>query len=170
MEVPPPLPLATDRPPYDYMASPSLSLFARPGVTGIRIKRVPRLVRQRVGALVSYTDGPLDLEISLETGPSVLWDGVIIPDCGDAPDALGRDANALEFLELQYRHGKPLLALGSGVELLKAAKIPRRLPHGVQDPGVIEVESSDAAEGLESFIAALAGYRVYAREIDPARV
>ncbi|NYE59878.1 catalase [Duganella sp. 1224] len=196
MEVPPPLPLATDRPAYEYMASPSLSLFARPGATGIRTRRVallvgpgvdgmqtrklyaalldqaavPRLVGQRIGAVVSYTDAPLDVEISLESGPSVSWDGVVIPDCADARDALSRDANALEFLKLQYRHGKPLLALGSAVELLKAAKIPRKLPHGVQDPGVIVVESSDAAEGLQGFIGVLARHRVYARETDPPRV
>jgi catalase len=196
MEVPPPLPLATDRPPYDYPASPSLSLFARPGNAGIRTRRVallvgpgvdgaqtrklyaalldqgavPRLVGQKIGALASYTDAPLDVEISFETGPSVLWDGVMIPDCADARDALSRDANAQEFVKLQYRHGKPLLALGSGNELLKAAKIPRKLPHGVPDPGVIMVESSDAAEGLNRFVSALGQQRIYARETDPARV
>ena len=84
--------------------------------------------------------------------------------------ALSADALALEFVKLQYRHGKPLLALGSGAELLKAARIPRKLPQGLADPGVIVVEAPDAADGLASFKSVLAQHRVYARESDPPRV
>jgi catalase len=40
----------------------------------------------------------------------------------------------------------------------------------VPDPGVIMVESSDAAEGLNRFVSALGQQRIYARETDPARV
>ncbi|SDF72198.1 MULTISPECIES: catalase [unclassified Duganella] len=189
MAVPPPLPLASGQPPYDYMASPSLSLFARPGVTGIRTRRVavvvapgvegalvrklyasllddgavPRLVGARIGALESATDAALDVEISFETGPSVLWDGVVVL----APAA---DALAMEFVKLQYRHGKPLLAIGGGAELLKAARIPRKLPQGLPDPGIIIVEPGEAVQGLAAFKAVLAQHRVYARETDPPRV
>ncbi|TFW31408.1 catalase [Duganella callida] len=202
MEVPPPLPRATDQPPYDYPPSPSLSLRARPGHTGIRTLRVailvalgvdgaqvrqlyaallddgavPRLLSDRIGALATDDGAPLDVEISFETGPSVLWDGVIIagavPTVKGAPSGtlLHNDALALEFLKLQYRHDKPILALGSGAELLKAARIPRKLPHGVPDPGVIVAEPSDAAEALASFKAVLAQHRIYARETDPPRV
>ncbi|WP_432378304.1 catalase [Duganella sp. P38] len=192
MEVPPPLPLATGRPPYDYMPSPSLSLFARPGVTGIRTRRVaimvapgvdgalvrklyasllddgaaPRLIGARIGAVESATDAALDAEISFETGPSVLWDGAIV--AGGA--ALAADALAVEFVKLQYRHDKPLLALGGGAELLKAARIPRKLPQGLPDPGVIVVEPQAAAEGLAGFKAVLAQHRVYAREAESLRV
>ncbi|MYM27919.1 catalase [Duganella sp. CY15W] len=183
MLVPPPLPPAADRPPYDYPPSPGLSLFARPGSMGIRTRRVallvgantdlaqarslyasllddgavPRLIGERIGPVV---------EISLETAPSVLWDGVIVPD---AMPAVG-DVTVFEFLKLQYRHGKPLLALGNGAELFKAARIPHTLPHGVPDPGVIVAAAADAIEALASFKAVLAQHRVYARETDPPSV
>jgi catalase len=181
MELPPPLPLATERPPYDYQPSPALSLFARPGALGVRTRRVavvvgqgvdggqvrklyasllddgavPRLISARIGPLGTADDAPLDVEISFESAPSVLWDGVIL---ADSPVYVG-DAQVLEFLKLQYRHDKPLLALGNGAELLKAAKIPPK-----PDPGVIVADSADAAAALASFENVLAQHRVYARE------
>nr|WP_315249926.1 catalase [uncultured Duganella sp.] len=200
MPVPAPLPPASQQPPYDYMPSPSLSLFARPGVTGIRTRRVavvvapgvdgmlvrklyasllddgavPRLIGARIGRVESTTDAALDGEISLETGPSVLWDGVIVAGGAEPVKlpaaALAANALAVEFVKLQYRHGKPLLAVGAGAELLKAARIPRKLPQGVPDPGVIIVEPADADAGLAGFKSVLAQHRVYARETDPPRV
>jgi catalase len=197
MPLPAPLPPATDRPPYEYPPSAALSLFARPGATGIRTRRVallvapgvdgtqvralyasllddgavPRLVSERIGPLVAGSGASLDVEISLETGPSVLWDGVIVPDSASAQTEWHCNVVAQEFVKLQYRHNKPLLALGSGGELLRAAKIPRKLPRGgIADPGVIAVESADAVEALARFKTVLAQHRVYARETDPPRV
>ncbi|MRW89999.1 catalase [Duganella sp. FT80W] len=197
MSLPAPLPPATDRPPYEYPPSAALSLFARPGAVGIHTRRVallvapgvdgtqvramyasllddgavPRLVGDRIGPLAAGSGAPLDVEISFEAGPSVLWDGVIVPDSATAQTEWHGNVVAQEFVKLQYRHAKPLLALGSGGELLRAAKIPRKLPRGgIADPGVIEVESADAVEALARFKAVLAQHRVYARETDPPRV
>ncbi|WP_343731322.1 catalase [Duganella sp.] len=187
MELPPPLPLSSEQPPYEYPPSPALSLFARPGMLGVRTRRVaiivgqgvdgaqvrklyaslldagavPRLISARIGPLATADDSLLDVEISFEAGPSVLWDGAIV---ADSPVFVG-DAMALEFLRLQYRHDKPILALGNGAELLKAARIPRK-----PDPGVIVAASADAAEALNSFKAVLAQHRVYARENLASRV
>ncbi|MBV7535018.1 catalase [Duganella sp. sic0402] len=188
MQVPPPLPPASDRPPYDYMPSPSLSLFARPGQLGIRTRRValmvapgadgaligqlfasleeagavPCLIGARIGQAAAADGAVLDVADSYESAPSVLWDGAIAIQ--------GAGALAIEFIKLQYRHGKPILALGGAVELLKAAKIPRRLPQGLPDPGVIIVTPADVAEGLACFTSVLAQHRVHARETDPPRV
>jgi catalase len=196
MEVPPPLPLSSDRPMYHYPPSPALSLFSRPGNIGVVTRRVallvapgvdgaqtrklyaalldagavPRLVGQRVGKVAVPNDAPLDIEISFETGPAVLFDGAVIPDCDDAEGRLARDASVIEFLKLQYRHGKPLLALGSAAVLLRAAGIPVKLPGGEADPGVIVAEDGEVATALARFETALAQHRVYARETDPPRV
>ncbi|MBV6319572.1 catalase [Duganella violaceipulchra] len=209
MAVPPALPLATDLPMHDYPPSPSLSLFSRPGTTGIKTLKVallvapgvdaeqarrlyaalldggavPRLIGERIGKLPG-TD--LDVEISFETGPSVLWDGAIVPDRDDAyaglaaadtPHSdtpggtqLNRDVAAQEFLRLQYRHDKPLLAIGNGAQLLYAAGIPQDLPDGEPDPGVIVAERGVGESVLALFETALARRRVYARETDPPRV
>jgi catalase len=196
IEVPPPLPRSTPLPVPQYEPSPSLSLLSRPGETGIRTRRVaimvangvdaemvrtmygsllrdgavPRLVGQRLGKVTSLDDCPLDVEITFEAGPAVLYDAVIVPDGGELAAALARDANVLDFLRQQYRHGKAMMALGSGVELLVSAGVPMALPDGAEDPGLIVADGADAGSALMAFKAALAGHRVYARETDPARV
>jgi catalase len=190
--VPEPLPRATPLPIPAYAPSPSLSLLSRPGQRGIRTRRVaiivgngvdadmvramyasllregavPRLVGQRLGRVSTG----LDVEITFEAGPSVMFDGVIVPDGGELSDTLGMDANVLDFLRQQYRHGKPLLAVGSGAELLVKAGVVIALPDDSDDPGLIVVDGADGATGLETFKDRLAGHRVYARETDPPRV
>ena len=196
MELPPPLPPATDRPMYQYPPSSALSLFSRPGNIGVATRRVallvtpgvdgrqtrklyaalldagavPRLVGQRVGKVAAADDALLDVEISFEAGPSVLFDGAIVPDCADEEGKLSRDALAIEFLKLQYRHDKPLLAFGSGAVLLRAAGVPAKLPNGEPDPGVIVAQEGEVGPALARFETALAQHRIYARETDPPRV
>ena len=194
--LPAPLPRATPLPVPDYAPSPSLSLLSRPGQRGIRTRRVaifvgdgvdgemvremyaslllegavPRLVGQRLGRVTSLDGCPLDVEITFEAGPSVLYDGLVVPDGVEMSGMLGMDANVLTFLREQYRHGKPLLAVGSGVELLVSAWVAIDLPDDSEDPGLIVVDSADSRAGLEAFKDVLAGHRVYARETDPPRV
>jgi catalase len=111
---------------------------------------------------------PLEVEITLETGPSVVYDAAILPAGSAASNRLAQDPRALEFIRDQYRHGKALLALGSGIELLDTARIPRTLPDGGADPGL--VIDGDPHEALAAFKAAVARHRVWTRETDPPRV
>ncbi|MET0321482.1 MAG: catalase [Duganella sp.] len=200
MDVPPALPLATSRPPHVYPPSPALSLLHRPGNAGVVTRRVallvapgvdgpqtrklyaalldagavPRLVGAQIGKVAAADDAPLDVELSFEAAPSVVFDAVIVPDCGDgggdARTALPRDPRAIEFVKLQYRHLKPMLAVEGGAVLLRAAGIPDRLPGGEPDPGVIVAERADLADALAQFVAVLARHRVYARDTDPPRL
>ena len=97
MEVPAPQPRATDAPVPDYAPSPALSLLARPGQTGVRTRRVailvapgvdagqvgelyaglladgavPRVVGAMLGKVKPVKGKALDVEISLEAGPSI---------------------------------------------------------------------------------------------------
>ena len=57
---------------------------------------------------------PIDVDVSLEAAPSVLYDAVVLPERGRRGPSLRADGRALEFLKDQYRHCKPLLALGEG--------------------------------------------------------
>ncbi|WP_288381373.1 catalase [uncultured Massilia sp.] len=189
LEVPEPLPLATDAPIPDYPASPSLSLLARPGETGVRTRRVaifvapgvdgkqvtklyadlvqdgavPRLVSTMLGKVKGADGDTLDVEVSLEAGPSVLYDGMIVPDGAKAVEALARNAHAIDFVREQYRHCKPILVLGAGETLLDRAMVPKTLPDGSDDPGLF---IGDA----DGFKQALAAHRAFARETDPPMV
>ena len=168
--------------------SPALSLLARPGDGSIRTRRiailvadgadsdslselharlvgtgaVPRFVGPKLGTI-----SDLEIEVTIEAAPSVLFDAVVLPD-GAAADALGKIGPALEFVKDQYRHCKPILALGAGRRLLEAAGIPAALPDGRDDPGLLKAKSVDAA--FPAFEAAIAKHRHFERQTDPPRV
>jgi catalase len=55
LEVPPPMPLATDAPSPHYVPSPALSLLARPGVDGIKTRKVAILATHGVDAVTLKT-------------------------------------------------------------------------------------------------------------------
>ncbi|CUI05277.1 catalase [Massilia antarctica] len=195
MEVPAPLPLATSRPMHEYEPSPALSLLSRPGETGIRTRKVallvangvdgamvraiysslledgavPRVVASQLGKVTTSDGATLDVEITLEAGPSVLYDAVVVPD-GDAVTVLSRDAHALDFVREQYRHCKPILVVGAGAALLKKACVPPALPDGSADPALIGTEAGALAPALAAFKTALAAHRSFARETDPPGV
>jgi catalase len=196
IEVPAPLPLATDRPMPEYDPSPALSLLSRPGETGIRTRKVailvapgvdgagvreiyaslladgavPRVVATQLGKVKTGDNGSLDVEISLEAGPPVLYDAVVVPDGEMGVKALVRDAHALDFVRQQYRHCKPIMVVGAGAALLKEAGVPAALPDGSDDPGLIGTHSETLTQALAAFKVALAGHRAFVRESDPPMV
>lgn len=194
-DVPAPLPLATDLPIPEYDPSPALSLLSRPGKTGIRTRKVailvapgvdgavrelyasllndgavPRLVASQLGRIKTADNGVVDAEITLEAGPSVLFDAVVVPDGEAGVKALIRDANALDFVRQQYRHCKPIMVVGAGAALLQEAGVPATLPNGSEDPGLIGTRSETLAQALAAFKQALARHRTFARESDPPMV
>jgi len=93
----------------------------------------------------------------------------VLPDGQDAVDALGANGQALEFIKDQYRHCKPILALGVGSSLLGKAAIPGTLPSGEDDPGLL-LSSSNEANAVRSFVDAILKHRHFERETDPPRV
>jgi len=97
-----------------------------------------------------------------------LYDAVVLPDGAGAIAALRADGRTLEFIKDQYRHCKPILALGASDQLLEACGIERTLPNGQPDPGVLA--SPDPKTAVDDFVAAIARHRHFDRETDPPRV
>jgi catalase len=173
-------------------SSGALSLFARPGDGGIAARRVailvadgvdgdaamtladqlsaagavPRFIGSRLGAVTAAGGAALEVDATLETSPSVLFDAVIVPDGEEAVRRLAADGHSLEFVKDQFRHGKTILAMGAGASLLEQAMIPIALPSGAADPGVL---TGPDASG-EAFMQALARHRHFDRETDPPAV
>ena len=174
-------PVLSKLPEQEIIASPPLSMMARPGdgkIAGRRIAilvapgvegatirtiyagligagAVPRFVGEHLGQIDATGGAPINVEISIEAGPSVLYDAVVIPDGAAAIKALAKDGMALDFVKDQYRHCKPMLVLGAGAELLAQARI-------TPDAGVVAT--------LDDFIKALAAHRVFSREMNPPAV
>ena len=195
-ELPEPLPQLLKRlPKPEVQQSAALSLLARPGAVGIKTRRVailvadgvdgaaalaihealsaqdavPRFVGVKLGAVDSASGDALDVEISLETAPSVVWDAMIVPDGQAAAETLAKRGQALEFLKDQYRHCKPILLIGAARLLLDAAGIPPKLPSGKADPGLLRFDDA-TGDAVPAFVEALTKHRHFERETDPPRV
>jgi catalase len=195
--VPAPLPRALDKPlDPEVEVSGALSLFARPGDGSIRTRRVailvadgldaagalvihaglaqqgavPKFIGVRLGRAEGSGRKTLDVEVSFEAAPSVVFDAMVIPDGADAAAALAASGQALEFVKDQYRHCKPILALGTGRMLLEQAGIPEKLSSGDADPGVLRFPGDSAEMALPKFVEAISKHRHFAREMDPPLV
>ena len=194
-EMPTPMPkvLTRDVAP-EVSVSPALSLFARPGDGSIRTRRVailvadgcdgvalatladrltsegavPRFVSATLGSVQAAAGDAIEVDVSLEAAPAVLYDALVLLDGDDAISALRADGRTLEFIKDQYRHCKPILALGPGKELLDDCGIDATSQDGKPDAGLII--ASNASAGADDFVAAIAKHRHFARETDPPRV
>jgi len=174
--------------------SPALSLLARPGDGSIRTRNiallvapgidgasleklhralsdegaVPLFVGLHLGAVRSADGKQIDVQVTLETAPSVLFDAMVIPDGEAGVRALCTSGHAVEFVKDQYRHCKTILALGAGEQLLAAARIPTASAKGGNDPGLLRIAT--AGEAAPKFIAAVARHRHFERQTDPPMV
>jgi catalase len=121
-----------------------------------------------MGAVRSEKGANLDVEMTLETAPSVLFDALVIPDGEAATQSLSTVGQAMAFVRDTYRHCKPILAVGAGRRLVEAAHLPQSLPDGRSDPGLLLAKA--AGQGTQLFIAAVAKHRHFERQTDPPRV
>jgi catalase len=176
--------------------SDALSLTVRPGAIGIKTRRVaiivadgvdgaaamsihkaladleavPRFVGIKMGQVDSTTGDPIEVEVSLEAAPAVVWDAMIVPDGAGSTEALSQSGHAREFLKDQYRHCKPILLMGAAAALHGQVGIPSELPTGEADPGLLRYAGDDVDGALPAFVDVLTKHRVFERETDPPRV
>lgn len=89
---------------------------------------VPRLVGSQLGKIHANDKSVLYIETTLEAGPSVLYDALVVPDGEAAIASLACDPHALDFVRTQHLHRKPIMAMGAGAHLLRQASVPPPLP------------------------------------------
>jgi catalase len=110
---------------------------------------------------------PIEVDATFESTPSVLFDAVVIPGGADVAKLLAADGKAVEFARDQYRHCKPMLIAGDASSLLTLAGIAKTAISGTADPGMVVAKEGKAASQTETFLAALATHRHFARETEP---
>lgn len=128
------------------------------------------MVGRHQGEVAAVNGKPLDVEVTFEATPSVMYDAVVLPPGEAAAAALARDGRVLEFLRDQYRHDKPLLVLGAARQLVVAVGLPAALPNGEPDPGLVIADPANLDAALAAFKTALVRHKTYVRETDPPRV
>jgi len=111
----------------------------------------------------------IEVDVSLEAAPAVLYDALVLPDGDNAIGVLEADGRTLEFSKDQYRHCKPILVFGAGKHLLSACGIDPTLPDGQPDAGLLLASPTGKAT-TDDFVAAIAKHRHFARETDPPRI
>lgn len=190
LAVPAPAPVVSLAPIPDYAPSPALSMTAYPGSIGIATRRVailaadgadtavlasicarllkcgavPRVVAGRLGPVQGGNGAGWQADITLEAAPAALYDALIIPPGDAAVVSLCENALALDFVRDQYRHGKPILVLGTASGLLERAEIAPVLPTGDPDRSLMNAAVDQLDDVLAQFIEALAGPRAHDRE------
>ena len=197
IDLPEPLPRVLAKPAKpEVNSSGALSLFSRPGDGSIRTRKIALIVADgvdaselqpiydalteqgavaiyvghRLGAVQSVSGDAIEVEVTMETAPAVLFDALVLPSGKAAIDVLGRSGQAMEFIKLQYRHCKPILALDGAGALLEGAGISPTLPDGSADPGLIVLEERDDGGAADAFVKAIARHRHFERQIDPPLV
>jgi catalase len=192
--VPPPAPNISPFPPHTYVPSPALSMTSypardikarrvailiAPGINGamateiytalVELGAAPRFVAGRLGE-VAAGDLTLHAEISIEAGPAVLYDALVVPDGADGIAVLLKDGLVIDFIKDQYRHCKPMLILGAAAALLEKAGIPVNLPSEEKDPSIVGPDQTDLIKASKAFITAMTKHKEFRRETDPPMV
>ena len=189
MDLPDAMPRVLPKPPKaEVTSSEALSMFARPGKAGVASRKVAifvgdgvngdqvaalqtalleagavgRLVGHRVGRFTAHDGSIIDADASFENEPSVLFDGVAIPDGEGTAKGWARDGRAAEFVKDQFRHLKTILALGDAVSFVEGAGVLR----DNKDPGLL-LQSKPKATFVRDFLDALAKHKHFIRETDP---
>jgi catalase len=187
--LPAPLPRAMEPRKPEVARSPALSLMHRPGDGSVAARKVAlfvapavawnascgglserlsgqgavlRVVASTIGPVRSADGQALEADASFANEPGFLFDALVLPD---GCEAAANDARALESVRDAYRHCKPILAFGSGIDLLSRAGVPA----DAKDAGLI-VATGDPAAAIDRFVAALGAPRDFSRETDPPRV
>jgi catalase len=107
---------------------------------------VPQIIAPRGGTLKGAGGGGVDVNWSLLTVGSVLFDAVFVPGGQKSSDALAADGAAVLFVREAYKHCKAVGGGGTGVAMLKASGI------------------TDAITTVPAFLKATAQHRDWSRE------
>jgi catalase len=159
----------TARPGDGSIRGRKVAILAAPGVDAGSVARaeaalskagaVVRRLGARLGRVSTAGGETLEVDATLETMPSVLFDAVVVPDGPRAADELTTLGHVREFLRDQFRHGKAILMLGAGQRVAAEAGLPVK-------------DGSDWAlvRDVEAFVEAVGKHRNWDRPTDPPRV
>ena len=152
--------LSQEEGPKDSMKSRKIAVLAADGVTTGDIKRLEAWVKKEGGTVeivaphLGELKGGVNVDKSLATTDSIMYDAVYVPGGKESITALLGEPEARHFVREAYDHGKALAAIGEGLELLQAVGVGNA-------PGVITDRSSN--DSGKSFSEAISQHRHWNR-------
>jgi catalase len=131
----------------------------------------PMVVSTRLGTCAG-DGGEVEVDKTFSTAASVLFDAVLVAGGAGAVEALQGEGDAVQFVGEAFKHAKPLAAIGAGVSLLEAARLPgvelAAATDGatVSDQGVVTAgDGGDPTELAAQFVEAIAAHRHWGRQL-----
>lgn len=119
-----------------------------------------KIIGSRLGEVKCNQGRPLQIDMSLATVGSVMFDAVYIPGGQRSVEALCRDANAVLFVKEAYKHGKGVAASNEGGMLITRAARSSVMSDVFKGPGVITAGPNTPTDDfVKSFIDAVANHR-----------
>ncbi len=114
-------------------------------------------------------EGGLEVDRGLLTMASVLYDAVLVAPGGPSAQELSGNGAAIRYVAEAFKHGKPVGAIGDGIELLRVAPLPglELDADGIHEAaGVVTSASArSATKFAEAFLKAIAAHRHFDREL-----
>jgi catalase len=118
------------------------------------------IIGSRLGEVKCSLGRLLQVDKSLATVGSVMFDAVYIPGGQRSVEALCRDANAVLFVKEAYKHGKAVAASNEGGMLITRAARSSVMSDVFKGPGVITAGPNTPTDDfVKSFIDAVANHR-----------
>ena len=117
---------------------------------------IVEIIAPRLGKIISENKVSLEVDQSLLTAASVLFDAVYIPGGKASIASLKTEANAIHFINEAFKHCKAIAADADAAELLDASYVDQT------DPGVLVDKNIKSL--ASAFVKAVAGHRFWERE------
>ncbi|HLO79659.1 MAG TPA: catalase, partial [Chitinophagaceae bacterium] len=130
------------------------------------------LIAPKLGPVTSENDVMIDVQQSLLTAASVLYDAVYVPGGTNSVASLASEANAVHFLNEAFKHCKAIAGDASAIQILEVTYFSKKLPPDDELDTVLTegiVISGNAKTLAKHFIQAIAQHRFWDRE-KPRRV
>ncbi|RYG01599.1 MAG: catalase, partial [Chitinophagaceae bacterium] len=125
---------------------------------------VVELVSTHLGKIKPGSGDPVNVDRSLLTTPSVVYDAVYVAGGKESIAALAEDPDAIHFLNQAYRHCKPIAAHETAKPLLQKTYFADKLP-AKSDNESAEKEGIVIGQDVsELFILAIKQHRFWTRE------
>lgn len=124
-----------------------------------------KIIAPRGGTLAGADGIAINIDCSLLTAGSVLFDAVYIPGGEQSIAALKQEADALHFIREAYTHCKSIAATSEGCDLVESALAITTPRNDVdKDSGIILGREKAAGKIAKGFIKAISRHRHWERE------
>nr|WP_067055105.1 catalase [Mucilaginibacter sp. L294] len=117
------------------------------------------VIAPRLGFITSFNDEQIQVDESLLTAASVLFDAVYVPGGSNSVASIEAEPDAIHFLNEAFKHCKVIAADAGALQVLEATYFSKKI---AGDEGIILSDNAAALAG--NFIAAIKQHRFWERE------